>query len=138
LFTPKVSPIDILARFEKAYCRIEPLLEENDKELAQRYAQSPQINCIPRSSPNPPTALVKAPNCSKKRDDIVMITKTDKGSGVVAMDKTEYISLLRAASVNNTSKCIQVDDRRPKTRERPSETLPLALSEGERVAYSAT
>ena len=38
---PKVSPIDILARFEKAYWRIEPLLEENDKELTQRYAQSP-------------------------------------------------------------------------------------------------
>ena len=37
----KVSPIDILARFEKAYWRIEPLLEEHDKELAQRYAQSP-------------------------------------------------------------------------------------------------
>jgi len=37
---PNVSPVDILARFEKAYCRIEPLLEENDKELAQRYAQS--------------------------------------------------------------------------------------------------
>jgi len=38
---PSVSPIDILARFENAYCRIEPLLEENDKQLAQRYAQSP-------------------------------------------------------------------------------------------------
>ena len=36
------------------------------------------------------------------------------------MDKTEYISLLSAASVNDTSKCIQVDERRPKTRERPS------------------
>ena len=40
---PGVSPIGILARFENAYWRIEPLLEENDKELAQRYAQLPQI-----------------------------------------------------------------------------------------------
>ena len=30
----KVSPIDIQASVEKGYWRIEPLLEENDKELA--------------------------------------------------------------------------------------------------------
>jgi len=38
---PNVSPTDILARSEKAHWRIEPLLKEDDKELAQRYAQSP-------------------------------------------------------------------------------------------------
>jgi len=40
------------------------------------------------------------------------------------MDKTEFISLLSATSVNNTSKSIQVDDRRPKTRDRPSKHYP--------------
>jgi len=40
---PNVSPTDILARSEKAHWRIEQLtlLQEDDKELAQRYAQSP-------------------------------------------------------------------------------------------------
>jgi len=48
------------------------------------------------------------------------------------MDKTEYISLLSAASVNNASKCIQVDDRRPKIRERPSKHYrPLFQKEKE-------
>jgi len=61
-----------------------------------------------------------------------MITKTDKGSGLAAMDEIKYISLLSAASVNNTSKCIQVDYRRPKTRERPSKHYrPLFQKEKE-------
>ena len=70
------------------------------------------------TSPNPPKALVKALNRLKKRDDIV-ITKPDKGSGVVVMDKPEYIRLLSAASVDNTSKFTHVDDKRPKMRGRP-------------------
>ena len=77
------------------------------------------LNYIQRSSPNPPKALVKALNGLKKRDDI-FITKPDKGSGVVVMDKTDYIRLLSAASVDNTSKFIHVDDKRPKSRGRPS------------------
>ena len=35
------------------------------------------------------------------------------------MEQTEYMRLLSAASVDNTSKFIHVDDRRPKTRGRP-------------------
>ncbi len=54
----------------------------------------------------------------KKRDDIV-ITKPDKGSGVVVMDKSEYIHLLLAASVDNISMFEPVSDQRPKTRGRP-------------------
>ena len=54
----------------------------------------------------------------KKRDDIV-ITKPEKGSGVVVMDKADYIRLLSSASVDNTSKFIHVDDKRPKSRGRP-------------------
>ena len=98
----KVSPIDIQASFEKAYWGIEPLLEGNDKELASSTLRSIALNCIRRSSPNPPRALVKALNGLKKRDDIV-ITKQDKGSGVVVMDKTDYIRLLSLASVDNTT-----------------------------------
>ena len=75
---PNVSPIDILARFEKAYWRIEPLLEENVKHVCSTL-RSIAVNCIQRSSPNPPKVFVNTPNSFKKRDDIV-ITKTDKGS----------------------------------------------------------
>ena len=69
------------------------------------------LNYILRSSLNPPKALSKALNCLKKRD-VIVITKPGKGSGVVVMDKTEYIRLLSATSVDNTSKFIHVDDRR--------------------------
>ena len=90
----KVSPIEIQASFEKAYWRIEPLLHDADeKELA-----------------NPPKALVKALNRLKKHDNIV-ITKPDKGFGVVVVDKPEYIPLLSTASVDNTSKFTHVDDK---------------------------
>lgn len=97
--------------------RMEPLLEENDKELASSTLRSIALNYIQRSSP--PKALVKALNGLKKRDDIV-ITKPDKGSGVVVMDKTDYIRLLSTASVDITSKFIHADDKRPKSRGRPS------------------
>lgn len=94
----KVSPIDIQASFEKAYWRIEPFLEDSEEELASSTLRSIALNYIHRTSPNPPKALVNALNHLKKRDDIV-ITKPDKG--VVVMDRTEYIRLLSAASVDN-------------------------------------
>jgi len=50
---------------------------------------------------------VKALNRLKKWDDIV-ITKPDKGSGVVVIDKAEYTRLLSAASINDTSKFVHV------------------------------
>ena len=106
----KVSPIYIQASFEKAYRRIEPSLEENDKELACSTLSSIALNYIQHSGPNPPKALVKALHGLKKRDDII-ITKPDKGLGVVVVDKTDYIRLLSAASVDNTSKFIHVDDK---------------------------
>ena len=52
------------------------------------------------------------------RDDIV-VTKPDKGSGVVVLDKSEYLRLLSEASINDTSKFRSVDTQRPKTRGRP-------------------
>ena len=59
-------------------------------------------------------------------------TKPDKGSGVVVMDKLEYIRLLSAASVDNTSKFTHVDDKRPKMRGRPPKHFhPLLQKEKE-------
>ena len=85
----KVSPIEIQASFEKAYWKTEPLLKDPDKkEWASSTLRSIALNYIQRSSPNPPKALVKAVNRLKKHDDII-ITKPDKGSGVVVMDKSD-------------------------------------------------
>ena len=94
--TQKVSSIDHdgQASFEKAYWRIEPLLEENDKELVSSAS----------------------------------------GSGVVVTDKADYIRLLSAASVDNISKFIDVDDKRPKSRGRPPKKIPPAPSEREKFA----
>jgi len=71
-----LSFIDIQASFEKAYWRIEPLLEENDEELVSSTLSWIALNYIQWTSPSPPKALVKALNCLKKRNDIV-ITKPD-------------------------------------------------------------
>ena len=103
----------------------------HDKELARSTLRSIALNYIHRTSPNPPKALVNALNRLKKRDDIV-ITRPDKGSGVVVMDKTEYIRLLSAASVDNTSKFVPVDEKRPKKRGRPPKHFhPLLQKERE-------
>lgn len=40
-----------------------------------------------------------------------LFTKPDKGSGVVMMDKPEYIRLVSAASVDNTPKFSHVDHK---------------------------
>ena len=53
-------------------------------------------------------ALVKALNCLTQRDDIA-ITKPDKGSGTVVMDKEEYLHLLRQASIADSSKFTPID-----------------------------
>lgn len=88
----RVSPIEVQASFEKAYWKIEPSLEDSaKKEVASSTLRSITLNYIERTSPNPPKALVKALYRLKKRDDIV-ITRPDKGSGVVIMDKAEYRS----------------------------------------------
>ena len=115
----KVAPAEIKANFEKAYWKGEPLLEDPvDKELASSTLRSIALNYIKSTSPSPPKALVKALNRLKKRDDIV-VTKPDKGSGIVVMDKSEYLRLLSAASIDDTTKFSRVDDKRPNLRGRP-------------------
>ena len=62
----------------------------------------------------------------KKGDDIV-ITRPDKGSGVVVMDKVEYLRLLADASINDATKFRFVDPVRPGTRGRPPKYYDLLL-----------
>ena len=50
----------------------------------------------------------------------------------MVMDKTEYIRLLSAASIDNTSKFVHVDEKRPKRRGRPAQHFhPLLQKEKE-------
>ena len=117
----RVSPIEVKASFEKAYWSLErSLSEEKMKELAATTLRSVALNYIERKGPRPPKALLVAIEELKRRDDIV-ITKPDKGSGVVVMDKQEYLRLLSQASVNDTSKFRAVPLERPKSKGRPPE-----------------
>ena len=115
----RVSPIEVKASFQKAYWSLErSLSDEKRKELAATTLRSVALNYIERKGPRPPKALLVAIEELKRRDDIV-ITKPDKGSGVVVMDKQEYLRLLSQASVNDTSKFGAVPLERPKSKGRP-------------------
>lgn len=76
------------------------------------------LNYIAKKGPSPPKALLGALNNLKQRDDII-ISKPDKGSGVVIMDKDQYLRLPREASINDSTKFAHVDQHRPKSRGRP-------------------
>ncbi|XP_068728937.1 uncharacterized protein [Montipora capricornis] len=114
-----VAPDEFKLDFEKAFWKLEPLIEDQlDKELASSTLRSIALNYIKSTSPFPPKALVKALNRLKKRDDIV-VTKPDKGSGIVVMDESEYLRLLSAASIDDPTKFSRVNDKRPNLRGRP-------------------
>ena len=115
----RISPIEVKAGFEKACWNLEPSLTNDDlKELATATLRSVALEYTSRRGPKPPEALVKAIEELKRRDDIV-ITKPNKGSGVVVMDKSQYLCLLSEASINDTSKFRPVSLERPKTKGRP-------------------
>ena len=130
-FPQRVSSIKVKASFEKAYWRLEPNLPDDLKELSAATLRSIALNYIHRRGPKPPKSLHRAIHELKQREDVV-ITKPDKGSGVVVMDKSEYLRLLSEASINETTKFRAVDPERPKTRGRPPRHLhPLLQKEKE-------
>ena len=102
---PCISAIDIHATFEKAFWKLEPILSEDKKELAAATLRSIALNYTKRKGPKPPKPLVRSIQKLKKRDDIV-ITKPDKGSGVVVINKLEYIRLLKEASIDDLTKIV--------------------------------
>ena len=106
------------ANFEKAYWQLEPTLCDDKKELAKATLRSIALNYIDRKGPRPPKALVRSINQLKKRDDIVIL-KPDKGSGVVVMNKSDYIRLLSEASINDETKFQPISLERPRTKGRP-------------------
>ena len=65
----------------------------------------------------------------RKRGDIV-VTKPDKGTGVVLMDKSHYNTLLKEASVDNREKLCSESQEQPKIRGRPTKHFhPLLQKE---------
>ena len=125
----RISSMDIQASFEKAFWQLEPSLSDDKKELAAATLRSIALNYIECKAPKPPKALQRAIEQLKRRDDIV-ITKPDKGTGVVVMDKAEYVRLLSESSINDTAKFTAVSSERPKTRGRPPKNYhPLLQKE---------
>ena len=113
------SSKDIQASFEKAFWKLEPLITDpNLKDLASATLRSIALYYIAKKGPSPPKALLRALNNLKRRHDII-ISKPDKGSGVVVMDKDQYLRLLREASISDSTKFAHVDQHRPKSRGRP-------------------
>ena len=94
---------DIQAAFEKAFWKLEPDLSEDNKELASAILRSIALNYTERKTPAPPRTMLRAIGQLKKRDDII-ITKPDKGSGMVVMDKSYYVRLLKESSINDETK----------------------------------
>ena len=114
----QISAMEVNANFEKAYWQLEPTICNDKKELAAATLRSIALNYIERKSPRPPRALQRSINQLKKRDDII-ISKPDKGSGVVVMDRSDYVRLLSEASINDETKFKPVSLERPSTRGRP-------------------
>ena len=88
---------------------------DNLRELAAATLRSIALNYIQRKVQKPSKTLLLAIEQLKQRDDIV-ITKPDKGSGVVVMDKSEYLRLLSEASINDSSKFRAVSLERPRVK----------------------
>jgi len=117
-FPRKVSSIEIKASFERAYWKLEPTLPPGLKDLTSATLRSVALNYAQRKSSRPPKALLRAISSLRKRDDIV-VTKPDKGTGVVIMNKSDYLRLLSEVSINDTTKFRKRDVKRPKMRGRP-------------------
>ena len=89
------------------------------------------LNYVASRDPKPPKALLQAINNLKRQQDII-ITKPDKGSGVVVMDKTNYLQLLCDASIRDSTKFIECSNERPKSHGRPPKHYhPLLEEENE-------
>ena len=124
-----VSEKEIHASFEKAYRTLDQRFPEDKKDLTAATLRSIALNYAERRTPTAPKSLRRAIGQLRKRDDIV-VTKPDKGTGVVVMDKSHYNTLLKEASVDNKEKFRSVIREQPKTRGKPTKHFhPLLQKE---------
>ena len=87
--------------------------------ITQITLRSIALNYAERRTPTAHKSLRRAIGQLRKRDDIV-VTKPDKGTGVVVMEKSHYNTLLKEASVDNKENIRSVSREQPKTRGRPT------------------
>ena len=97
---------------------LQPKLSDEQKELAASTLRSIVLNYAKSKDPRPLKTPLKAIKRLKQRDDII-VTKPDKGTAVVVMDKSKYLKLLAEGSINDMSKFRKCDSERPRTRGRP-------------------
>ena len=114
-FLQRISGIEIQASSAKLYWKLERTLPNDKKELTAATLRSIALNYIECKSPKPPKTLQRAIKQLKRLDNIV-VTKPDKGTGVVVRNKSDYFSLPSQASVNDTSKFTPVSLQKPKMR----------------------
>ena len=75
--------------------------------------------------------MLRAIGQLRKNEDII-ITRPDKGSEVVLMDKSEYVRLLKEASIGDETKFVHIILKRPNTKGRPPKHYhPLLQKEKE-------
>ena len=101
------------------------------RSLCDKYCQARQIARMPRSLQHAATRLRKLSN--------TYIGKPDKGNSVILLDYSEYLSLLNAACVDDSSKFRHVSREQPKRRGRPIKNYhPLLKKENELCSLLAT
>ena len=99
------------------FWKLDPFIQDPDrKELASATLRSIALNYMAMKGFSPPKALLRALNNIKRRNAII-VSKLGKGSGVLIIDKGEYLRrLICEASINHSSKFAHIHQYRPKSR----------------------
>ena len=130
-FPQRLSPMEVKVAFEKAFWKLEPQLSEANKEVAAATLRSVAINYVKQKGPTPPESMLRAIGQLNQPEHII-ITRPDQGSGVVVMDTSEYVRLVKEASINDGTKFKHVNLERPNTKGRPPKHYhPLLQKEKE-------
>lgn len=90
----------------------------NKSKLTAATLQSIALNQIKCKSPKLPKPVQRAIKELKQLDNID-VTKQYRGTGVVIMNKSDYVNLLSQVSINDTSKFTPISLLRPKMRGGP-------------------
>ena len=136
--------------FERVFWKLKLKLSEVNKELAAATLCSIAPSYVKQKGPTSPKSMLRAIGPSsfpgslfspttkggeksevaigqlKKNEDII-ITRPDKGSGVVVMVKSESVHLLKKASINDETKFVHISFERPSTKGRPPKHYHLLL-----------
>ena len=114
---------------------LEPRAKTKGGEQTISSCNAIVFNHIKRKGPTKPKSMLRAIGQLKKRRH--RNNTTGKGSGVVILGKTEYVSLLKESSISNETKFIPISLERPKTKGRPPKRYhPLLKKEKELSSIS--